>query len=101
MPHKELHMVDAIPIIELIGWFADPNNSEIFLSIDIPAHTIEMGVPPHSQLQLVVPVEGTGIEYVGLSSLSIGPDIAIPEVAMQKAWLDISIIRLKWSDQQR
>lgn len=72
-PHKKLHMVDAIPIIELVGRFADFDRSEILLPIDIPAHAIEMGIPPHSQLQLVVPVEGTGIENIGLSSLAVGP----------------------------
>ena len=88
VPHKKLDMVDAIAIIKLLNRLADPDRSEVLLAIDIPSHTIEMGIPPHAQLELVVPVEGTGVENVGLSRLAVGPDVAVPKIPVQETWFD-------------
>ena len=47
--------------------------AQVGLNHNIPAHTIEMRVPPHPQPQLIMPVEGAGIDYIGLSVLLSDP----------------------------
>ena len=92
---QHVHTVKSMPVVEQLRRLTDTHASQVRVQEDFGSQDLADPRPPHGYLHFVMRVVGACIEAIQLSSCGISADIAIPEIAMDKAGPRLSTILLQ------
>lgn len=100
MHQVRLHTVRTVAIIPLLDRFTRQHMPEILFAIDLRSQFVPLCVPD-PRLHLTMRVVCGHIEYPRIAGLTVGADIAFPQVPVDQAELDRSASGFEHAEKSR